>query len=108
HRRRRLRWWWWTAVQVSFSGVPARRLPPRFGERPAGLCRRGNQKEVSGAAKPYGEASITTSIEPGVVFCRRDKGEPIWPTNRRHHLVEDSLRELLQLMFGKTKSALTK
>ena len=36
----------------------------RFGERPAGLSRRGNQKEVSGAAKPYGEASITTSIEP--------------------------------------------
>ena len=80
----------------------------RFGERPAGLSRRGNQKEVSGATKPYGEASITTSIEPGVVFCRRDKGDPIWPTNRRHHLVEDSLRELLQLMFGKTKSALTK
>src|SRR5438128_12505815 len=25
----------------------------RFGERPAGLSRRGNQKEVSGATKPY-------------------------------------------------------
>ena len=32
------------------------------------------RREVGGATKRYGEALITTSIEPGVVFCGYDKG----------------------------------
>jgi hypothetical protein len=32
----------------------------------------GNEKEVRGATKRYGEALITTSIEPGMVLYRCD------------------------------------
>jgi hypothetical protein len=44
---------------------------------------RGNQREVSGATKPYGESSNTSSIEPGMVFCRCDKGQTTWPNMAR-------------------------
>ena len=38
----------------------------------------------------------TISIEPGVVFCRCDKGEPTWPMNRRpQYLIENSLSTIV-------------
>lgn len=37
-----------------------------------GVFRRGAKREVSKATKPYGEALITASIWPGIVFDRSD------------------------------------
>src|SRR5258708_24072900 len=59
-------------------------LPRSFDRTRAGGCLTArNQREVSGAAKPYREALITVSIQPGVVFCRSRQGEPKCQTNRR-------------------------
>jgi hypothetical protein len=55
-------------VVVDFAFLPPRSI--RQNSIGGGLDAR-NQKEVSGATKPYGEALITVSILPVMVFCRR-------------------------------------
>jgi hypothetical protein len=70
-----------------------------------GLFSLGNQKEVTGAPKRYGEALIDISIEPGVVFWLCNKREPKWLTTRPlHHSIENSPPISSLLMFGETKS----
>src|SRR5271170_6304293 len=60
---------------------------------------------VGGATKRHGEALITNSIEPGMVLCRCDMGEPRCPKKHRpQHLIENSLPRLSPPMFGRTKS----
>src|ERR1700739_440184 len=59
---------------------------------------RGNQREVSGATKPYGESSNTASNLPRVVFCRPRQGEPkcpgIWRTSVFFILTIEARHEL--------------